>query len=87
MCLLDSHGPLLDTGKQMDDQLPAHEYTNNYGPDFRLHIPVRTGKENLNSPERLARLRDALLENISRYADSHDASCLGHACLAKNRRC
>lgn len=50
----------------MQDELPAHEYTNNYGPDFRLHIPVRTGKENLNSPERLARLRNALLENISR---------------------
>lgn len=55
-------------GQEMEDQLPAHEYTNNYGPDFRLHIPVRTGKENLNSPERLARLRNALLENISRCA-------------------
>lgn len=69
----------------MDDQLPAHEYTNNYGPDFRLHIPVRTGKENLNSPERLARLRDALLENISRYVNSHDALCLTQACLVMDR--
>ena len=63
-------------GQQMEDQLPAHEYTNNYGPDFRLHIPVRTGKENLNSPERLARLRNALLENISRCAMPRAHLCL-----------
>ncbi len=29
--------------KQMEDELPPHAYTNNYGPNFRLHIPVRTG--------------------------------------------
>jgi len=42
----------------MEDELPPHAYTNNYGSDFRLHIPVRTGKENLNSPERIAKLRN-----------------------------
>ncbi len=52
--------------KEMEDELPPHAYTNNYGPDFRLHIPVRTGKENLNSPERIAKLRNELLQNISR---------------------
>jgi len=52
----------------MEDELPPHAYTNNYGPDFRLHIPVRTGKENLNSPERIAKLRNELLQNISRSA-------------------
>ncbi|KAA6421042.1 MAG: histone deacetylase 1 [Trebouxia sp. A1-2] len=55
---------IVDT--QMEDELPPHAYTNNYGPDFRLHIPVRTGKENLNSPERIAKLRNELLQNISK---------------------
>ena len=52
--------------REMDNELPPHAYTNNYGPDFRLHIPVRTGKENLNSPERIAKLREALLQEIRR---------------------
>ena len=59
LCIVDN---------QMEDELPPHAYTNNYGPDFRLHIPVRTGKENLNSPERIAKLRNELLQNISRSA-------------------
>ena len=59
---------LFHADKELGNQLPSHEYTNNYAPDFRLHIPVRTGKENLNTPERIARLRDELLQNISRSA-------------------
>lgn len=54
--------------KELENQLPPHAYTNNYAPDFRLHIPVRTGKENLNTPEQIAKLRDELLQNISRLA-------------------
>lgn len=63
-CWAYETGVILD--REMEDQLPPHAYTNNYGPDFRLHIPVRTGKENLNSPDQLAKLRDELLQNISR---------------------
>ena len=58
----------MHAGKELENQLPLHAYTNNYAPDFRLHIPVRTGKENLNTPEGIARLRDELLHNISRSA-------------------
>ena len=60
---------VLHAGKELENQLPSHEYTTNYAPDFRLHMPVRTGKENLNTPERIARLRDELLQNISRSVD------------------
>ena len=59
---------IVHAGKELENQLPLHAYTNNYAPDFRLHIPVRTGKENLNTPEGIARLRDELLHNISRSA-------------------
>lgn len=65
-CWAYETGVILGKDKQMEDELPPHAYTNNYGPDFRLHIPVRTGKENLNSPERIAKLRNELLQNISR---------------------
>ena len=58
----------MHAGKELENELPSHAYTNNYAPDFRLHIPVRTGKENLNTPERIARLRDELLQNIGRSA-------------------
>ncbi|KAL3145682.1 Homeobox protein HD-1 [Trebouxia sp. C0010 RCD-2024] len=63
-CWAYETGVILD--KELENQLPPHAYTNNYAPDFRLHIPVRTGKENLNTPERIARLRNELLQNISR---------------------
>ena len=75
-CCVTLCSPVVHAGKELENELPPHAYTNNYAPDFRLHIPVRTGKENLNTPEHIARLRDELLQNISRSASKWHASFL-----------
>ena len=79
---------IVHAGKELENQLPSHAYTNNYAPDFRLHIPVRTGKENLNTPERIAMLRDELLQNISRSATARHIHCFEvRACFATEQIC
>ena len=50
----------------MDNQLPPDPWLHNYGPDFHLHIQSRTGKENQNTPERLGRLQQHVIENLKR---------------------
>ena len=53
-------------GVEMDNQLPPDPWLHNYGPDFHLHIQSRTGKENQNTPERLGRLQQHVIENLKR---------------------
>ena len=40
-------------GVELEDRLPANEYLEYYGPDFRLQPPVPKDKPNTNSPEYL----------------------------------
>ncbi|KAL8141985.1 hypothetical protein V2J09_015017 [Rumex salicifolius] len=52
-------------GVEPDNKLPYNEYYEYFGPDYNLHIEP-SNMENLNSPRDLERIRNMLLEQLSR---------------------
>ncbi|PIA51738.1 hypothetical protein AQUCO_01100542v1 [Aquilegia coerulea] len=52
-------------GVEPDNKLPYNEYYEYFGPDYTLHVPP-SNMENLNSPKDLEKIRNILLEQLSR---------------------
>ncbi|KAL5718179.1 histone deacetylase [Ranunculus cassubicifolius] len=52
-------------GVEPEDRLPYNEYFEYFGPDYTLHIPAGN-MANLNSPQDLERMRNVLLEQLSK---------------------
>ncbi|KAL8154171.1 hypothetical protein V2J09_011931, partial [Rumex salicifolius] len=52
-------------GVELDNNLPYNEYYEYYGPDYTLHIDPKD-KKNQNSSKDLERIRNMLLEQLSR---------------------
>ncbi|KAF5199283.1 Histone deacetylase [Thalictrum thalictroides] len=52
-------------GVEPDNKLPYNEYYEYFGPDYTLHVPP-SNMENLNSPKDLEKMRNILLEQLSR---------------------
>ncbi|KAG1368106.1 putative Histone deacetylase [Cocos nucifera] len=52
-------------GVEPDNKLPYNEYYEYFGPDYNLHIEPQN-LENRNSPQDLERMRDVLLEHLSK---------------------
>ena len=56
---------LLLADEEMAEELPEGEYREYFGPDYLLHIGLKSDVENLNTPAYLESLRIQLLQNIS----------------------
>ncbi|PIA44059.1 hypothetical protein AQUCO_01800243v1 [Aquilegia coerulea] len=52
-------------GVEPDNKLPYNEYYEYYGPDYTLHVPP-SHMENQNSPKDIEKMRNILLDQISR---------------------
>ncbi|KAG6589425.1 Histone deacetylase 6, partial [Cucurbita argyrosperma subsp. sororia] len=52
-------------GVEPDNKLPYNEYFEYFGPDYTLHIEP-SNMENLNSPKDMEKIRNTLLEQLSR---------------------
>lgn len=52
-------------GVEPDNRLPYNEYYEYFGPDYTLHVDP-SNMENLNSPKDLEKIRNMLLEQLSR---------------------
>ncbi|KAJ6765292.1 HISTONE DEACETYLASE 6 [Salix koriyanagi] len=52
-------------GVEPDNKLPYNEYYEYFGPDYTLHVDP-SNMENLNSPKDMERIRNILLEQLSR---------------------
>ncbi|KAF9671595.1 hypothetical protein SADUNF_Sadunf12G0063900 [Salix dunnii] len=52
-------------GVEPDNKLPYNEYYEYFGPDYTLHVDP-SNMENLNSPKDMERIRNTLLEQLSR---------------------
>ncbi|XP_008792802.2 histone deacetylase 6-like isoform X2 [Phoenix dactylifera] len=52
-------------GVEPDNKLPYNEYYEYFGPDYNLHIEPKN-LENQNSPQDLERMRNVLLEHLSK---------------------
>ncbi|TPX62073.1 hypothetical protein PhCBS80983_g00635 [Powellomyces hirtus] len=57
----------LAVGVDVNEDLPFHEYYEYYTPEYRLDIPA-SNMENLNTPEYLERITNAVLENLRHIA-------------------
>ncbi|KAK9028390.1 hypothetical protein V6N11_068195 [Hibiscus sabdariffa] len=54
-------------GVEPDNKLPYNEYYEYFGPDYTLHVEVGN-MENLNAPRDMERIRNMLLEQLSRLS-------------------
>ncbi|KAK7855345.1 histone deacetylase 6 [Quercus suber] len=52
-------------GVEPDNKLPYNEYYEYFGPDYTLHVDP-SNMENLNSPKDMEKIRNTLLEQLSR---------------------
>ncbi|KAB2609287.1 histone deacetylase 6 [Pyrus ussuriensis x Pyrus communis] len=52
-------------GVEPDNNLPYNEYYEYFGPDYTLHI-APSNMENLNTPKDMEKIRNALLEQLTR---------------------
>lgn len=50
-------------GIEIDNDIPDHEYSSYFGPDYRIHMPV-SNMENNNSRENVERTTKKILENL-----------------------
>jgi hypothetical protein len=53
-------------GEPLAPDLPYNEYFQYFGPDYKLHPDIDTGKENLNTPEYMRAIREHVEENLRR---------------------
>ncbi|KAJ6875687.1 hypothetical protein NC652_035152 [Populus alba x Populus x berolinensis] len=56
-------------GVEPDNKLPYNEYFEYFGPDYTLHVEP-SNVENLNSPKDMERIRNILLEQLSRLPNA-----------------
>ncbi len=70
----------LGTGCELEDELPENEYREYFAPDYRLHIPLRSDVENLNTREYLDQLKRKLFANIARCAAAPECFTASSAC-------
>ncbi|KAL1178214.1 hypothetical protein V6Z11_A03G082800 [Gossypium hirsutum] len=54
-------------GVEPDNKLPYNEYYEYFGPDYTLHVEVGS-MENLNAPRDMEKIRNMLLEQLSRLS-------------------
>ncbi|GKU85898.1 hypothetical protein SLEP1_g500 [Rubroshorea leprosula] len=54
-------------GVEPDNKLPYNEYYEYFGPDYTLHVEP-SNMENLNSPKDMERIRNTLLEQLSKIS-------------------
>ncbi|KAG5046217.1 hypothetical protein JHK86_015623 [Glycine max] len=59
-------------GVEPSPKLPYNEYYEYFGPDYNLHIELST-MENLNTPRDLEKIRNTLLEQLSRLPHAPNA--------------
>ena len=65
--LSERHNSWIRAGVEMEDALPENEYKEYFAPDYRLHIETQSNRENLNTNEYLEKVKQRLMENLSRY--------------------
>ncbi|OIW18327.1 hypothetical protein TanjilG_31467 [Lupinus angustifolius] len=60
-------------GVEPDNKLPYNEYYEYFGPDYTLHVDP-SKMDNLNTPKDMEKIRDMLLEQISRLPHAPSVS-------------
>eukprot|EP01017_Pseudomicrothorax_dubius_P049400 TRINITY_DN9183_c0_g1_i3.p1 TRINITY_DN9183_c0_g1~~TRINITY_DN9183_c0_g1_i3.p1 ORF type:complete len:125 (+),score=39.90 TRINITY_DN9183_c0_g1_i3:64-438(+) len=79
MCIRDRY--MGETGValniDLDDNIPMHDYRENYGPDYKLHINARPTMEDMNKPDNLNKIVQTAIENL-RNIEFAPGVCIHH---------
>ncbi|KAF9667912.1 hypothetical protein SADUNF_Sadunf15G0072500 [Salix dunnii] len=67
--LSHTHARARALGVEPDNKLPYNEYFEYFGPDYTLHVEP-SNMDNLNSPKDMERIRNILLEQLSRLPNA-----------------